>query len=429
MKQPTDQQNFDLADLVYEDDSLNINGKPIELTDHSKWVVINSVNEPSGLQAIAVVSLKDYTAMKAGKIQEYPNIIFSARGSQTDSWSEAYKDWIGTDFDRLTLGMKPSDAVSSMGLNVSGDRTKPAYNKEMDIHAPEHVEMAKNLVSNHQFLGMERFVNETLFDYEAKDYSFTGHSLGGALAQYMAAIKDKGATTFAAARAYRLLPPDIQKMVDSGYFDGKIVDYRHEWDPVGHVPFGNVIGSRHLVRTSSFNIAVLGHTRGSFNGVFGKGGSIQILFDPENLRILANQMMVYHDQVVDIQVAFRQYRDFEDDEIQTYVNKTRSGSEYPDLETHEIDDILRGMFPYKKSGVYSVLDPNLAEDVDLYCRLTAEKLYQFSTQLDKVVKKAEDAEKKLTKEVTDNNINWFSSLDVSEKTMSQSSSGVRPIEN
>jgi len=428
MKQPTDEQNFDLADLVYEDESLNINGKPIELTDHSKWVVINSVNEPSGLQSIAVVPLKDYTEMKAGKIKEYPNVIFSARGSQTDNFNEALKDWLGTDFGDLTVGTKPSDLVSLYGLNVSGDKTRPSYNKELDRYSPRDVSMAKRLVDNHQFLGMERFVNETIRNNSIKDYSFTGHSLGGALAQYMAAIKDKGATTFAAARAYRLLPPEVQKMVDSGHFDGKIVDYRHEWDPVGHLPGGKVIGSQYLARTSALNIVGIGHVRGSFKGMF-KNGAMQILFDPESIRGIATEIMGLYDAITDIQLAFRQYVTFEQEEIETFVSQTRTSSDYHDLESHEIEDILRELFPHKVGGDYSVHDPEVAETIDLQCRVAKEKMYQLSDQLTGIADKAETTDSDIKKRVNDTRVNWFSSLDVTESSMNQSGKGPRPAQS
>jgi len=423
-----DEQYFDLSDVVYENSSLNIGGTLTLEGDESKWIVINSVNDPSGLQAIAVVPKVDYDKMKTGKITEYPNVVFSARGSQTDNWSEAYKDWIGTDFGDLTTGMKPSNAVSRMGLNVTGDRTKPAYHKNMDRHAPEHVETAKNMVNNHQFLGMERFVNRTLFDHDIADYSFTGHSLGGALAQYMAAIKDKGATTFAAARAYRLLPPEVQKMVDSGHFDGKIVDYRHEWDPVGHLPGGKVIGSQYLARTSALNIVGIGHVRGSFKGMF-KNGAMQILFDPESIRGIATEIMGLYDAITDIQLAFRQYVTFEQEEIETFVSQTRTSSDYHDLESHEIEDILRELFPHKVGGDYSVHDPEVAETIDLQCRVAKEKMYQLSDQLTGIADKAEATDSEIKKRVNDTRVNWFSSLDVTESSMNQSGKGPRPAQS
>lgn len=272
MTQLTDEQNFGLADEVYENDNLIIN-ETIKLSDKSKWVVINSVNDPSGLQSIAVVPLKDYQNMQSGKIKDYPNVIFSARGSQTDDLSEFNKDWIETDGGSLGTGGKPSDLKDAYGLNVSGDKNKLAYSEGWN-QFPQLDDELKNMVSNNQFLGMERFVNETLKKNSIKDYSFTGHSLGGALAQYMAVLTDKYATTFAAAKAYRLLPPELQKLVDQGYFNSKIVDYRHSWDPVGHVPLGEIIGRRYVVPSGAMTILIIGHMRGSFQNMFDKDGAM-----------------------------------------------------------------------------------------------------------------------------------------------------------
>lgn len=75
MTQLTDEQYFNLADKVYEDKYLKP-GQTIISDTGNDWVVINSVNDPSGLQSIAVVPLKDYRNMQSGKIKDYPNVIF-----------------------------------------------------------------------------------------------------------------------------------------------------------------------------------------------------------------------------------------------------------------------------------------------------------------------------------------------------------------
>lgn len=272
MAQYTDEQNFNLADQVYENHNLET-GTKIRLENDGKkeqWIVINSVNDPSGLQSIAVVPINDYKNMQAGKINSYPNVIFAGRGSETNL-AEFGKDWIHTDGGTLGFGGQPDQLKETYGLNVSGDKSKPSHAKEWD-QFPQVLSEIDAMVDNNQFLGMERFVNETLREFKISDYSFTGHSLGGALAQYMAVITDKNATTFAAARAYRLLPADLKKLVDSGYFNNKIKNYRHEFDPIGFLPGGKIIGLN-LVAKSSGN-AFSAHMRDSFKGQFKDGKMI-----------------------------------------------------------------------------------------------------------------------------------------------------------
>jgi len=245
MTQLTDEQYFDLSDKVYEDKYLKP-GQTIISDTGNDWIVINSVDDPSGLQGIAVVPLKDYQDMQSGKITKYPDVVFASRGSQMDNFGEFVKDWIETDIFEMGLGQKP-EHYKEQGLTPN---------------------------NTSQFRGYEDFVNETLKNNSIVDYSFTGHSLGGALAQYMAVLKDKKATTFAAAKAYRLLPAELQKLVDQGHFNSNIVDYRHSWDPVGHVPFGQIIGRQYMVPSGSSNIAIVGHMRGSFKDMFDKDGAM-----------------------------------------------------------------------------------------------------------------------------------------------------------
>ncbi|MGY3779205.1 lipase family protein [Isobaculum melis] len=393
MAQLTEEQYFNLADEVYDDKYIHA-GDHIQTEDGSYWITINAVDQKSGLQAIAVVPLKDYQAMQAGKITSYPTVVFSSRGSQTDNLGELVKDWIETDLGDLAIAQKPE------------------HYKEQDL--------IKNEES--QFIGYESFVNETLKKYPIKDYSFTGHSLGGALAQYMAVLKDKRATTFAAAKAYRLLPKDLQELVDSGYFMDKIIDYRHKFDPVGHVPFGNVIGKQYLAKSSKNDIPFMGHTRDSFKGMF-KGGKVQILFSPEELRSHANKLMMNQEIITDIQLAFRQYQDYEYGEIDDFVRQMRTSDEFYDLEDHEMTDILSEMFPYRE-GNYFMHHPEISEKIDLYCRTLAEKIYQLSDSLKASADEADKTDRVLAKDIQASR-----SFDIKPDKMKPSVTGPQPIES
>lgn len=73
-----------------------------------------------------------------------------------------------------------------------------------------------------------------------------------------------------------MLSDNQKKLVDSGYFNNKIIDYRHYYDPVGHVPFGSIIGRQFIAKNSSMNIPIWGHLRGTFFAMFNKRGDILI---------------------------------------------------------------------------------------------------------------------------------------------------------
>ncbi|MBF2482559.1 lipase, partial [Listeria seeligeri] len=133
-----DDTNFYLSDEVYNSSYLK-EGEKIKLSNKENWVTINSTNQNNGLQAIAVVPLKDYKNYNSGNLKVYNHIIFVSRGSEElDDWKE------------------------NIGL-LDKDGSKQS-----------------------QFKSYDNFVNETLKKYRTMDYSFTGHSLGGGLAQYEA---------------------------------------------------------------------------------------------------------------------------------------------------------------------------------------------------------------------------------------------------
>ncbi|MBC1478362.1 DUF2974 domain-containing protein [Listeria welshimeri] len=183
-----DDTNFYLSDEVYNSSYLKA-GQKIKLTNKETWITINSVNKENGLQAIAVVPLKDYKDYNNGKLKKYTHIVFVSRGS------EELNDW-----------------KENLGLVV----------KEDDKEG--------------QFKVYDKFVNDTLGKFKTQDYSFTGHSLGGGLAQYEAVKHLKPAVTFAAARAFNKLTDKEQKKALNGEYWDLIKDYYHSDDVIGMLP-------------------------------------------------------------------------------------------------------------------------------------------------------------------------------------------------
>lgn len=81
-----DDTNFYLSDEVYNSSYLK-EGEKIKLSNKETWVTINSTNQNNGLQAIAVVPLKDYKNYNNGNLKVYNHIIFVSRGSEElDDW-------------------------------------------------------------------------------------------------------------------------------------------------------------------------------------------------------------------------------------------------------------------------------------------------------------------------------------------------------
>lgn len=349
MTQLTDEQYFSLAEKVYDDDVLS-NGKAIKSSDEKWWVVINSVDQSvSDLQGVAVVPKSDYDNMQAGKISNYPNITFVSRGtSSTTDWEQ--------NLSTLGAGFKPSE-----------------------IRAASNNSLA-NRVSN-QFLGYEDFVNETLNQYKPKNYDFTGHSLGGALAQYMAVLKNKNAVTYAAARAYRLLPEYYQKKVDAGDYNNQIVDYRHSWDPVGYVPKGKRIGKCFLVDSESLDVLIGSHMPNTFKNIFRKDGAINIMFSPEFMRDTASIHGLISEEYRDAQRALTAYLDYEKDEIDRLKSEIIENEEFSELELNEIEDVLQDIFPHGSGMNVSLADEESVEEISQMIDTLSNKIEEKANQL------------------------------------------------
>jgi len=350
MAQLTDEQYWKLADSVYKDKWLEINKiadlsknelknvETITVEDGSKWVTLNSINHESGLQAMAVVSLDEYKALCSGKIKAPENMVFVTRGSELGD--DGYNDWVKTNL--ITLG----------GSSVSPDELKNADIEQVN--------------AQNQFIQYDKFVRETIQEFDPENYTFTGHSLGGALAQYIAVIMDAKATTFAAARAYRLLPEDLKKAVLEGKYDDMIRDYRHKNDPVGYVPGGEIIGSRYMTKSASSDIWLAGHMGGSFEGMFNTDGSIKVLVDPERilkqLPILDSTIQNYFfiQKIIDTVTANL------DKEVQTlfqhYESKIGVGS-FSHVTTTDLEDIFEEFSQSHSGNNYYFYNKKLKEQL------------------------------------------------------------------
>ncbi|MDR0267623.1 hypothetical protein [Paenibacillus sp.] len=111
---------------------------------------------------------------------------------------------------------------------------------------PEYLE-SKFLYNNNQFHQAEKLYNAVKREYPDAQITATGHSLGGALTQFVAARNGISGVTFSAPSVTNLLSDELVAKVNNGEFDKQIINYVHPSDSVGAGPFSEY--DRHVGST------------------------------------------------------------------------------------------------------------------------------------------------------------------------------------
>lgn len=148
-----------------------------------------------------------HTGFDAVIYQNEDDIVVAFRGTQGD-------DLLGDGFP---------DVVTDIDYVVRG----------MDVNKIIPNRFGEPKVVNNQFKQADDLVKAVKKKYPNKNVSLTGHSLGGALASYAATIHSVEAVTFSSPSVVGLLPDELQKKIQNGEFDKKIVNYIHPRDSIG----------------------------------------------------------------------------------------------------------------------------------------------------------------------------------------------------
>lgn len=310
-----DQEYYELNKISYDDKILN-KGNSIEIKNEAKWKVIDSIdNKKSGLQGAALVPAEEYEDITSGK-QEPSNMVFVSRGTNN------LTDW-ECNFTDLGSYPKPS-TLRKIEQSELLKKSRAVLKSSISLSVIKKFFNGATSTKNNQFVEYEDFVNATVKKYKPKDYSFTGHSLGGALAQYTGVLHGKRTVTYSAARAYRLLPSEYQNKVLNGDYNNLIFNYRHEGDIVGYVPFGKIIGTSFNVQPNIDKKGFLGipqHLLTSFEGMFTSNGAIKLLVKSEEVRDVLNKLRENLDYIDRIIYNIKHRMDTLDYEAQRVYNE------------------------------------------------------------------------------------------------------------
>lgn len=363
-----DDTNFYLSDEVYNSSYLK-KGQKIKLINKETWVTINSVNKDNGLQAIAIVPLKDYKDYNNGKLKTYNHIVFVSRGSEElDDWNE------------------------NLGLVAKKD------NKEG------------------QFKAYDKFVNGTLEKFKTQDYSFTGHSLGGGLAQYEAVKHLKPAVTFAAARAFNKLTAQEQEKALNGEYWNLIKDYYHKDDVVGKLPpNAEVFYKQYLMeRNSSENkldkLGIGGHMQSTFTGCFEADGSAELLINPDEIINQIERLDEVFAKMRQVENYMQDYEEWEKMQSQRLRSQldeeTWEGGKYSELTSWDVDDVLTEVSRKYKDGVYRFHNTDKFEEFYDENRKTIQKLNGFKEEVISAALAFNDKDKELGNWIKENSKGW-----------------------
>ncbi|EJQ92815.1 MULTISPECIES: lipase family protein [Bacillus cereus group] len=195
----SDEAYRELADGAYKsDDGVKINNK----RGSEEWEPIH----PKGAKLHDKETGFDATVYQ-NKVTG--DIVVAYRGTEGgESLDRSVPDFI-TDARYILMGQNPIQ---------DGEKIDP-YDKSQVIAA-------------NQFTQSVSLLEIVKKEYPHKKISTTGHSLGGANAQFASAICGVPAVTYSAPGVYDMLPKDIQKKVDAGEYKGQIINYINPKDTI-----------------------------------------------------------------------------------------------------------------------------------------------------------------------------------------------------
>ncbi|GEM_PF-2733294 len=194
------------------------------------WYVIDTIKDKD-------TGLDGYVLQKEGTDE----LVISFRGTEFNGLGDFDKGDIREDIHGIILGN------SDYTKNSRGNTTFVGSPGQDALMASGSAKLNNDGTFSHlnknQFTEGDKVVRTYVKKYGAENITFTGHSLGGGLAQYFAVKYDSHAVTFAAADVFNLLTKDEQKQVKDGAFKDQIISYIHSKDLVStyyQVPIGSM---------------------------------------------------------------------------------------------------------------------------------------------------------------------------------------------
>lgn len=233
----TDEMYKTMSDLAYSD--LKKGSKPQELPG---WEVLEDAanDDSSGFDAVTFYN------------PETKQAVIAYRGTEGGKpLKDALPDYV-TDGG---IGLRELDRK----LDKSFEVKMPWDDKVQQIEDNLGITKAKDWLGDagkavdkffdgdKQLYQAEDYANEMKSKYKDLNFSLTGHSLGGANAQYAAAYTGLSAVTFSAPSVMGSLTSSARRKAENGEFDSQIINYAHPGDIIASGTLGGY--DRHVGST------------------------------------------------------------------------------------------------------------------------------------------------------------------------------------
>jgi hypothetical protein len=261
--------NRDISDLTYKKMSSEAYNdfKTNKIDSLPGWEIIDQKHNSSGMDAVTFYNPDTKQAVVAFRGTE---------GSST--WDRKAPDLKA---DVLNIGLpevgatiaRKIDPFSEAGKeNVQGIEDTLGITWLNNLFGDTGKSIDKEFGPDNQLYEAEDYVKEMQSKYPDADFTLTGHSLGGANAQYAAVYTGLDAVTFSAPTVVASLTPEMRRKAEEGAFDRQVTNFIHPGDFIASGMLGGY--ERHVGST-----LVIDKNYDDFNASYGAVDKIKDTLD------------------------------------------------------------------------------------------------------------------------------------------------------